>query len=347
MGKDRIYILIYFLIFIIPLILLMIIEGFEFSSLWNHLSYYVFYLLIGSPIIIFGKPKARNLILLFQIGVSMVWLLRLFGLPLSYHDVEVYRFINILVFSLLFYIWYFFFHYLVKIRDIFFVLFIAVLSVLFMNVLGSTYVFHLPLSITTHIGVVVDTIVIIVGLLLGALLSFMKSKLEIIITTIVSLVIAFIVAINIGILITNLLFYGSFTGKTEIPVSFRMQDREGVVLTQKDINEKYKVAYVLEFGARRYYDLQKLECYYWKYRGNKQVCFYVAIVCEDEKIEKQDLFEKYESYNLSMPFYMILDPTDLRNQIGDYREKKIVCVLRNDTVIYRNEMSKAGEYLDD
>lgn len=319
----------------------------RFSYLWDSLGYYTFYLVIGGIIILFGKQKIRNLTLLFQTGITVNWLLRIFGFPLLHCDIEVYRFISILVFSLLFYIWYFFFHDLIKIRDMFFSLFLSILSVILFTIVVGTYVNCLPLSITTYIGITIDSIVIIIGLLLGALLSFMKSKLEIIITTIISLVIAFIVAINIGILITNLLFYGSFTGKTEIPVSFCMQDRRGVILTQKDINEKYKVAYILEFGARRYYDLQKLECCYWKYRGNKQVCFYVAIVCEDKKIERQNLFEKYESYNLSMPFYVILDPNDLRSQIGDYREKKFVCVLRNDTLIYRNEMSEVGEYLDD
>lgn len=346
MGKDRIYILLYFIIFIIPLILSASISGIGFSSLWN-LGYYAFYLVLGSVIILLGKQKARNLILLFQTGVSIIWLLRSLGLPLVYRDVEVYQFISILVFLLLFYIWHFFFHCLVKIREIFFALFLSVLSVCLFAIIGGVFLIHLPPLVSTHIGVIIDSIVIVVGIFLGALLSLMKSRLKIIIVSIISLSISFLVAIYAGTLITNLLLYSSFTGETEIPVSFLMQDKNGAILTQKDINKEYKVVYVWEYGVRRYYDLQKLEYYYWKYKDNERVCFYVISVCEDKKTDKQNPFEEYESYHITAPLYVAINPSDLRDQIGDCRGKEMVCIMRNDTVIYRNEMSKAGEYLDD
>ncbi len=347
MGKGKIYILIYFLIFAIPLILSASIGLFRFSYLWDSLGYYVSYLIIGSVIIFLGKQRVRNLVLLFQTGVTVNWLLRIFGLPLFFHDIEVYRFISILVFLLLFYIWYFFFNRLIKIRHIFFTLFLSALSVFFFVIIGGIYINGLPFSVTTYLGVILDSIVIVVGIFLGALLSLMKSRLKIIIVSIISLSISFLVAIYAGTLITNLLLYSSFTGETEIPVSFLMQDKNGAILTQKDINKEYEVVYVWEYGVRRYYDLQKLEYYYWKYKDNERVCFYVISVCEDKKTDKQNPFEEYESYHITAPLYVAINPSDLRDQIGDCRGKEMVCIMRNDTVIYRNEMSKAGEYLDD
>lgn len=347
MGKGKIYILIYFLIFAIPLILSASIGPFGLSYLWDFLGYYAFYLVIGSIIILFGKQKIRNLVLLFQTGVTINWLLRIFCLPLLYHDVEVYRFTNILVFLLLFYIWYFFFHHLIKIRHIFFTLFLSVLSVLFFVIIGDISINGLPPSYTLYLGIIVDSIIIVVGLFLGSLLSLMKSKLKMVITSVISLIISFIVAIYAAPLIMNLLLYNSFTGETEIPVSFLMRDKKGVVLTQKDIDKKYRVVYVWESNIRRYYDLQKLEYYYWKYKSNKDICFYVVAVCKDEKPNEQALFEKYDLYHVSMPLYIVLNPSEMCNQIGDCKDKKLVCIMRNDTVIYRNEMSKAGEYLDD
>ena len=345
MGKNRIYTLIYFLIFVIPLILSAFIRT-GFSYLWDNVDSYLLYFLSGIIAVLSRKIKIKNLALLFQIGVSVNLLLKVLGLPLLYHDIEVYRFISIFIFLLLSYVWYFFFHRIIKIWHVLLTLCFAILIPVF-DLLDRIYIRDFSLFINTYAGSVVDTVVIVLGLLLGALLSLIKSKRKILIVLIISLPLSWGIAMYGDRIITNLLLYSSFTGETEIPVSFLMQDKNGAILTQKDINKEYEVVYVWEYGVRRYYDLQKLEYYYWKYKDNERVCFYVISVCEDKKTDKQNPFEEYESYHITAPLYVAINPSDLRDQIGDCRGKEMVCIMRNDTVIYRNEMSKAGEYLDD
>lgn len=161
---------------------------------------------------------------------------------------------------------------------------------------------------------------------------------------ILSVVFAFFSSIYLSDRIRNKLIYGSFTGELNKKVTFSLCAENKEVFDIKDFVEKYKVLLIWDdcYGIP-HGRVQTLQQYYWNYKGNDDVRFYlVSVNCMSKNIHV-----KYGSHHFAVPFYIVEDSISFCKELGVYKENEFACLLRNDTLIYKNTIQKVGEYLDE
>lgn len=341
MLKGKIlYILLYLLILVTPALLVACIHSIGFSYLWENLNIYAIYFGVGI-VASFGKEKVRNLALLFQIGTSVYFLSVILGFPLLLYDEAVHRFIIIFLFAFLYYVWAFYYHKLLRYWQIFVALIFSALFNFFIAAFNGPW--DLISFIYSHIGFISNIISVILGLLIGVTFSLLKNKWQIWFFFIFAIVISFFSSIYLGLTIRNILIYGSLTGKTIKNVTFSFRDKEKKEFTPKDFEKKYTLLFVWDDHCNLHGEMLTLHNYYWKYKENENVCFYLISMNSSDK----NLCEKYDLHSYVVPSYIATDSISFCNELGVCQRHEFVCLLKNDTLIYRNTMLKVGEYLDE
>lgn len=340
-GPKILYFLLYFSILAFPLLLFACITPLGLSFIWESLNLYLFYIGIGL-VTSFGKKKIQNLALLFQTGISTYFILQVLQDPLLIHDKTILRFLSFIVFMSLIYFWNLRYHKLLNLWQFF----LSLLLSLFFPFICNFYASSLTFSsfVYTHIGYMCDSVNIILALIVGAMICLLKNKWKIIAAFIISIIMALFLSVYLPTGVRSFLIYGSLSGKTNKVVTLSFNDKNMKEITLKNSGEKYSVLLIWDDYSRNHYGkMGTAQYYYWKYKNNEDVCFYVVSI----NARNKEPFEKYESNNFAVPFYVATDSVAFSKELGVCKEHEFVCLLRNDTLIYRNTMLKVGEYLDE
>ncbi len=344
--KNRIaFLLLYTLIVFFPILISACITYYSSSLFeWEKLYSYFPYLILG-VICSFGKAKMRNLVLLFQIGLSTYWLIAVLGALLLYDDIIIFCSVLIISFHFLFCIWYYCYKRFVRKGEVYLSLSFSVLLPLVGLFFGSSYDFSS--FICKYIDSIANSILVIVGLFFSFLICLFATKRRVLLMIVVPFIVSLLLSIYLRTWICNYVLYDSFNGEVEKRVSLSFQDRNLKEISLGSFQEKYEVILVWTDFLNLYKETENLQYYYWKYQKSNSVSFYVVTINQSRQPDKADLFQRYDSYHFDVPFYVATDSVAFCKQLRIPKKTEFVCLLRNDTLIYRNTMLKVGEYLDE
>ncbi len=138
-------------------------------------------------------------------------------------------------------------------------------------------------------------------------------------------------------------YYSSFTGEVKKRINITFKNRDGEIISPIKDNENYNVLFIWDdYYRNRYVKMETFQNYYWKFKENKNISFYVVSINSDSKSS----YQKYDNHHYVVPLYTAVDSTSFCKELGIYSGREFVCLIKNDTMIYRNTMLKVGEYLE-
>lgn len=307
-------------------------------DLWDYFVYYIPYLLVGICSS-FGNKKIRNLSLLFQIpllmsGVSGTIFFSLMKINSLYNTL-----ISIILYGLLICLWHIYSNKIVSPQSILGTLICGDLFVYFCIILRSNLDMYGILSNMSES--ISASIVYYISWSIATICCMLKSKLIRWMLIFILFVYWFMATFYLQPFIQEKLLYGTFNGEVEEAVSFDLRTADGKETNIRRLFKGYNVC--LMWNNRNYWTTDSFE-QLSRVNRDKGVKFYIIAFISSSGIS-DDILQDYKNQGITIPLYLakkndIQDSPMASMDCSDY-----VCVFKNDTLIYKNSISKASQFI--
>lgn len=182
-----------------------------------------------------------------------------------------------------------------------------------------------------------------VGFFMGATFCFLKRKKTILKVGVLFSILCIMSSLYLKQSVYNWLCYGSFTGKAQQKIALSFYNEKKDYLTPSHFKEQYQVFFLWEYSKRyRDFELLDFERLSWSESQNNNLGFYV-IASDTESAENP--FPIYKNLGLQLPLFVDKNPQETRKQLHAYSEILYVCVLKRDTLIYKNNIEETTKFI--
>lgn len=187
-----------------------------------------------------------------------------------------------------------------------------------------------------------------VGYIIGVILHYIKGNKSLIYISI-PIILGIIVWCSLYLtrFIITYFEYGSIWGKTEKVFSFNVTNELGESKNFSEYNEPYKICFIDDIvNSNVYYNIlrfEKLSYTYTKYS------FWILNVERKENKERgiEDPFKVHANDHYHVPLLNVENPKKFWKDFDFFPESAIICIFKNDTIIYQNSIEETQQYLND
>lgn len=154
-------------------------------------------------------------------------------------------------------------------------------------------------------------------------------------------------SLYLAIGIETYLLYGTFTGRTHKALNTKLIDKEHQNVCLKDINTPYIICLIwnTDIKGNAFFwekEFEKLKDIYIK---NKMFTFFLLATSSEEYPNENEPFELHKREQFNIPVLKVENNKQFWNELKAFPRIEIVCIFKKDTLIYKNSISKASQFI--
>ena len=188
---------------------------------------------------------------------------------------------------------------------------------------------------------------LVLGGLFGYLFCLCRNLRQQIIAGVLILSVSTWCAIHLSRAVETFLVYGSPTGVTQRVINMELSDSEGHKKSLSDFPNRYKVCLVwnVEINNNSKFYVQDFEKLALRNRHNPSLSFILLGIVPHEYGAENNPFAVYETEHFTLPLLKVDNPVGFWKQTKAYPEFELVCVFKNDTLIFQNDIKATANYI--
>ena len=189
---------------------------------------------------------------------------------------------------------------------------------------------------------------LVVGSLLGYLFCLCRNMRQRVISGLFILSASTWCAICLPRIVETYLLYGSPTGATQQVINMKLSDSEGRQKTLSDFPTRYQVCLMwnVETNNNSKFYVQDFEKLALRHQYNPLLSFMLLGIVPDEYTAENDPFSVYETEHFTLPLLKVDNPTEFWERTQTYPKFELVCVFKNDTLVFQNNIEETANYIE-
>lgn len=298
-------------------------------------------------VVAFFRKRIREIAFLTQLLYIVPLILYTFFIYAELHMIrdDIYHCLSMLYRIAIICGWYYIY---LKSKDLKQIIIAGIMSSVFPFIINCTSLYFWKDLLSGESPYIISTTCLSsIACIIGYILCRCKTLKMFLVIAISSIALSIWSSLYLAIGIETYLLYGTFTGRTHEAFNIRLIDEDCQNVCLKDINTPYIICLVwnTDIKGNAFFWVKEFERLKDIYIKNKMFTFFLLATSSKEYPNENASFELHKKEQFNIPILKVKNNERFWEKLKTIPNIDIVCIFKNDTLIYKNSIFKASIFI--